>query len=658
MTSSRKISDSPLILAPAGSRDSFLAAVAADADAVYCGLKTFSARMEAKNFDPGEMARLIAFAHSRSVRVHLALNALIKTDEMASVLTLLDGLNRSSPPDAIIFQDLAMVEVVRSAGYQGEIHLSTLGNGSFPAGLKAIHRLGVDQVVVPRELSVDDIRRMGDACPPGLGLEVFIHGALCYAVSGRCYWSSYLGGRSGLRGRCVQPCRRLFSQGTPPGRHFSCMDFSLDVLVKVLRQIPQVKTWKIEGRKKGPHYVYYTVTAYRMLRDEGHDSGIKKAALDLLSRSLGRPATHYHFLPQRPYNPVEHGETGSGLYMGRTKGTGIRPFIVPRGSLLPGDVLRIGYEDSPGHRIHRMRQGIPARGRYQLSDGKGRPVPKGTPVFLVDRREAALVEKMTALEKALDATAMPELPASQKRLELLSRAPRRGRATELRVKRTPDRKRSGEDIGLWISADSPEKRQRRGDSRLWWVLPPVIWPEEEVALTRQIDKVMGEGGRCFLLNQPWQAAFFSDPSSVQLWAGPFCNISNPAAVSVLADMGFSGVVASPELEASQLLSFPKLSRLPMGVVLSGIWPLCLSRVVSSAIDVDTPFSSPRGEQAWVSRYGGTYWTFPNWRLDLTDKRRDLERAGFRLFLHLDEPVPPKVQLKRRPGIWNWEHGLL
>ncbi len=658
MTSSRKTSQLPLILAPAGSRDAFLAAVAADADAIYCGLKTFSARMEAKNFDPGDMTRLIAFAHSRGVRVHLAFNTLIKTGEINSALTLLDGLNRVSPPDALIFQDLAMIEVVRRAGYQGELHLSTLANGSFPMGLKALHRLGVDQVVVPRELSIDDIRQMGDACPSGLGLEVFIHGALCYAVSGRCYWSSYLGGRSGLRGRCVQPCRRLFSQGHPPGRHFSCMDFSLDVLVKVLRQIPQVKTWKIEGRKKGPHYVYYTVTAYRMLRDEGHDSGIKKAALDLLSRSLGRPATHYHFLPQRPYNPVEHSETGSGLYMGRTKGTAIRPFIAPRGALLPGDVLRIGYEDSPGHRIHRMRQGIPARGRYQLSAGKEKPLPKGTPVFLVDRREAALVEKMTALEKALDGTTVPELPAPGKKVQWVSRACRRGRTTALRVKRTLGRKGSGEDIGLWMSGAPSQERESRGHSRLWWVLPPVIWPEEEAALTRQIDKVIGAGSRRFLLNQPWQVAFFSDPSSVQLWAGPFCNIANPAAVNVLADMGFTGVVASPELEAPQLLSFPKVSRLPMGVVLSGIWPLCLSRVVSSAIDVGTPFSSPRGEQAWVSRYGGTYWTFPNWRLDLTENRRDLENAGFRLFLHLDEPVPRKVHLKRRPGIWNWEQGLL
>ena len=129
------------------------------------------------------------------------------------------------------------------------------------------------------------------ACPKDLKLETFIHGALCYGVSGRCYWSSYYGGKSGLRGRCVQPCRRLYTQGGESARFFSCSDLSVDVLVKVLMSIPEVTTWKIEGRKKGPHYVFYTVKAYQMLRDHGKDPKIKKDALAMLERGTG---AQYH----------------------------------------------------------------------------------------------------------------------------------------------------------------------------------------------------------------------------------------------------------------------------------------------------------------------------------------------------------------------------
>ncbi len=269
----------PRILAPAGNRASFLAALAAGADAIYCGLKHLSARMEAKNFTSPELAQLTRLAHERGVGVYIALNTMLTTRDLDQAARLVDALVKTVRPDALIIQDLGLIPLARQAGFEGEIHLSTLANVSFPAALPWLRdRLGVDQVVLPRELDIDEMRVLGEACPPGLGLEVFIHGALCYAVSGRCYWSSFLGGKSGLRGRCVQPCRRSYQQGETRRRMFACMDLGLDVLVKVLRTIPQIRTWKIEGRKKGAHYVYYTVSAYRMLRDEGHNPKTKRAS--------------------------------------------------------------------------------------------------------------------------------------------------------------------------------------------------------------------------------------------------------------------------------------------------------------------------------------------------------------------------------------------
>ena len=224
---------SPEILAPAGNRPSFLAALAAGADAVYCGLKHFSARMEADNFSVSELAGLSRLARSRKVRVYLALNTMIKPDEADKVGRLLDRLKRQVGPDAVIFSDPGLVDIARQVGLECELHLSTLGNFHLAPGMAVLRRLGVSRVVLPRELSIDEIRQM--AIPGGgVGLEVFVHGALCYGISGRCYWSSFLGGKSGLRGRCVQPCRRVYSYRGSKGYFFSCRDLGLDVLAKTL----------------------------------------------------------------------------------------------------------------------------------------------------------------------------------------------------------------------------------------------------------------------------------------------------------------------------------------------------------------------------------------------------------------------------------------
>ncbi|MCP4687943.1 MAG: U32 family peptidase, partial [Desulfobacterales bacterium] len=381
----------PEILSPAGNKSSFLAALAAGADAVYCGLREFSARMAAKNFTMEELESLTSLAHARGARVYVTLNTLVKPEDQDRLGRMVADLNRRVHPDALIIQDLAMVELARQVGFEGELHLSTLANVSFPAGLELVRTaLGVDRVVTPRELNIDELKAMAAACPEGLHLETFIHGALCYAVSGRCYWSSYFGGKSGLRGRCVQPCRRFYSQGKKKAKFFSCQDLNMDVLAKVLLTVDRIRAWKIEGRKKSPHYVYYTVTAYRIFRDHVGDPDMKRTALGYLSRALGRPGTHYFFLPQRPQNPVNPDiQTGSGLFLGKIRGGPKNPHLAPREALLPGDVLRLGYEDEKWHGVYKVKRALPRRGKLHLKPARGGGEAKGVPVFLTDRREKA-----------------------------------------------------------------------------------------------------------------------------------------------------------------------------------------------------------------------------------------------------------------------------
>jgi len=649
----------PAVLAPAGSRASFLAALAAGAEAIYCGLKSFSARMEAKNFTLGELAALTALAHAKGTRVFVTFNTLITSGELDEAGRLLGRLQREVQPDAVIVQDLAMAPLVRQTGFAGEVIWSTLANVTFPAALDLIRqRLAADTVVLPRELTIDEIKTMAAACPPGLGLEVFIHGALCYGVSGRCYWSSFLGGKSGLRGRCVQPCRRIYSQHPDGGRRlFSCQDLSLDVLVKVLRSIPQIRAWKIEGRKKSPHYVYYTVTAYRMLRDHPGDPQMKKSALELLARALGRPGTHYHFLSQRPQNPVNtQDSTGSGLLVGRIKGDRRNPFFNPHEELLPGDLLRIGYEDEPGHRIERIGRAVPKGGRQFFASSAG-SVPKGTPVFLIDRREKALDEQLKLLEAELP----PEKPAGPEPLVFRARLPKPARpphrAVEIRVGRQPAARDREDPIGLWLSPEAVRGLPDCGQSRAWWWLPPVIFPDEEPEYRSLLEIICNRGGRTFVVNAPWQVVLFGERRDLTLWAGPFCNLASPLALESAAVLGLAGAIVSPELGGDEYRMLPRHSPIPLGIVIGGDWPLCVARTAAPELALDTAFRSPKGEEAWVVKHGSLFWTYPNWRLDLRDRQEELRRAGYGLFVYLVEPVPEHITLKERPGVWNWQGGL-
>lgn len=651
----------PEILAPAGNRASFLSAVAAGADAVYCGLKQFSARMAAPNFTFEELAALTRLAHARGIKVYVAFNTLVKPEEMNRAETFLHRLKGDVDPDALIVQDLSLLELARKTGYEKEVHLSTLANVSFSEALHLVrHDLSADRAVLPRELNIDEIKMMAKACPDDLGLEVFVHGALCYGVSGRCYWSSYFGGKSGLRGRCVQPCRRRYRGEHGDERYFSCQDLSLDVLVKVLLQLPQIRAWKIEGRKKGPHYVYYTVSAYKMLRDEGSDPKKKRAALGLLDMALGRVSTHYGFLPQRPQNPIDLStQTGSGLLLGHIQGSKQQPYLVPREALMAGDVLRIGYEDDAWHVVRRMKRFVPARGRYQLKALSRDRRVKGAPVFLVDRQEGHLRDMLAELEQEL--VIGEPLKRYPKRMavppEKIRRPLKPRAAVDMQVNRTTVSKSGSGETGFWLSPESLAACRKKLAGKVWWWLPPVLWPGQAKALRELVGLAVGSGARRFVLNMPWQPALFENRGRMTLWAGPFCNITSGLAVSALQRLGFSGAIVSPELGEKDYLALPGQSALPLGIVLSANWPLCISRTLAEEFKEGMAFTSPKGETAWAAKYGQDYWLFPNWKVDLREKRELLAAAGYTVFVHLFEPVPKTVGIKKRPGLWNWKLGL-
>ena len=122
-------------------------------------------------------------------------------------------------------------------------------------------------------------------------------------------------------------------------------------------------------------------------------------------------------------------------------------------------------------------------------------------------------------------------------------------------------------------------------------------------------------------------------------------------------LGFSGVIVSPELGKQDYARLPEKSTLPLGIVISGNWPLCISRTVSEQMRIGASFVSLKGEHAWVSRYGPDLWVFPNWNIDLTEKKEMLHRYGYRVLVHMEEPLPKHLHPKKRPGKWNWDLGL-
>ncbi len=696
----------PEILAPAGDTPSFLAALAAGADAIYVGLKHFSARMQAENFSTSELSRLTELAHKHDARVYVAMNTMLKPTDMDSAYRLVARLDRDVAPDALIIQDPGLLYLARQAGYEGGLYLSTLANITHPAGLMAAKNMGANRVILPRELSIDEIRTMGEACPDGIELECFVHGALCYCVSGRCYWSSYMGGKSGLRGRCVQPCRRIYRQGgkavprpaqqeeghqkgqkgrfaaknarnTSPkqrqrtgkehsGRYFSCLDLSLDVLAKTLLEVPKLTSWKIEGRKKGPHYVYHVVTAYKMLRDNPGDSKARKMAEDFLEMALNRPTSRARFLPQKNTIPTApNDQTSSGLLIGKAQiDEQGQCFVKPYRELLPQDYLRIGVEDQTWHSTVSVSRRIPKAGTLALRVPKHKTPKVGTPVYLIDRREPELIQVLQQWQKNLQGCkGTPS--ASVNGAPYFPEAVRGGRQADMTLRANlpqgrETRSAKGGHMALWLSPKAQELSRTIVPRVAWW-LPPVIWPEEEKSIRRQLTHMCRAGAAHFVCNAPWQRELFEGLDQyieLNLMAGPFCNIANRAHLALLQDMGFNAALISPELPAEDVLALPAQSPLPLGFVLDGFWPVGIARFGLLGIKGNEPFVSPKGEVFWARNYGANVWLYPGWPLDFSEKRAELEQAGYSFFVHIHEHAPASLPEVRRHGLFNWEGELL
>ena len=270
------------LLAPAGSMDALRAAVQNGANAVYLGCGLFNARQSAKNFTTQTLTEAVKYCHIRGVAVHLTLNTLVSDRESKELIDLIRHA-ASTGVDAFIVQDLGVAELCRQIAPQVALHGSTQMTIHNLAGVQLCAAMGMSRVVLSRELSREEIRYICANSP--IEIEVFAHGALCMCYSGQCYMSSLIGGRSGNRGRCAQPCRQSYGYAHWEDKYpLSLKD---NCLIHYLQELTDmgVASIKLEGRMKKPEYVATVTATYRKALDEGVvTKGMEQALMTAFNR--------------------------------------------------------------------------------------------------------------------------------------------------------------------------------------------------------------------------------------------------------------------------------------------------------------------------------------------------------------------------------------
>jgi putative protease len=378
----------PELLAPAGDWEALRAAVANGADAVYFGLSNFNARHRATNFTLDELPRVLDYLHRRNVRGYVTVNTLIFSDELPEAARFVAAI-ADAGADAVIVQDLGLARLVRRLAPGLPVHGSTQMTLTEPHGIAFVRRLGIERVILARELSLEDIGRI--AGQTDMPLEVFVHGALCVAYSGQCLTSEALGGRSANRGQCAQACRLPYAMivdGRPRDLGdraylLSPQDLAAYDLVEPLVRLG-VCCFKIEGRLKSAQYVANTTQTYRAALTaalEGRSFALSRQGQLDLAQSFSRGLTH-GFLEGVNHQVLVQGRfpKSRGVRVGTVVGKTGHGVVVELAESAPG-LVKAGdgvvfdegrpEQDEQGGRVFVVRPAAGGKGRVELEFGRG-----------------------------------------------------------------------------------------------------------------------------------------------------------------------------------------------------------------------------------------------------------------------------------------------
>ena len=589
------------ILAPVGSEEMLRAAVYSGADAVYLGFAGFNARTGAGNFDAASLCEAVRFCHARGVRVHVAMNTTVYADELENLAAAVRAV-AASGADAVICQDMAVADLIRRIAPDLPRHASTQMSVHTLEGALKMAELGFSRVILARELSLKEIETIAKGC--GIETECFVHGALCMSMSGQCYMSAFLGGRSGNRGSCAGPCRLPFDANPlPEGRpgkahHLSLKDNSVIDQLDKLEAIG-VASAKIEGRLRTPEYVAAAVNACLAGRDGlAYDR-------DVLQNAFSRSGFTSGYLDGK-INGTMFG-TRSEAEAEQTRKTlpALRELYRRERSRVPVEMKlevspdgeKLTVTDLDGNRgiAYGETEPQPARNdpaealRRSLSKTGGTPFAAGEIQVEMDggpwylpgsavnelRREAldSLLKKREVLHPwkvepvtlpALTRRTWPPKPQLWARFETWDQVPREALGPQ-----GPARLM----LPIAEAAKVPEDLR----SKVILELPRAMFGAMEEDTIRRVGQVREQGFAGFEANN---IAHLRICQGLPVTGGIGLNITNPLAAQVYADWGLSALLVLPEVKDSEMMFIAPAHNgrpVPTGAMIYGHMPLMLTR---------------------------------------------------------------------------------
>lgn len=569
------------LLAPAGSMEAVAAAVQNGADAVYLGYGDFNARRNAKNFSQEEFAAAVSYCHVRGAKVYLTLNTLLTDRELPRAAEFAAQASQLGA-DAVLVQDMGVVRLLRQVAPDLPVHASTQMTLHNLDGVKMAAELGMTRAVLSRELSRDQIEYICQRSP--IEIEVFAHGALCMCYSGQCFLSSIIGGRSGNRGLCAQPCRLKYGWGDKADSNpLSLKDLSLAGHLRELRKMG-VACVKLEGRMKRPEYVAVVTGIYSRAIKEDREPTAEE--LEQLRAAFSRQGfTQGYYLDQQGPDMFgvreEEKEPRELFAMARNtyqSGEAQRVPVTFYAMIRPGEPTHVGVEDPQG-RVVTVEGQVPeaARTRALTAEAVETQLSRtgGTPYRCVKVR--SLVEEGLSLPlAALNALRREALDGLTRQREQL---PRRRQGEFHPGARYENRKeppaltisvRTAEQvtrellalgpamvyIPLEELAAHPEKAQAPAGTKIGVILPRVAWDREMDQVTDQLRQVKDLGITDALIGNLGMA-----PVAQKLGftlRGDFgLEVYNSQAVKEYKRLGFSSLTLSFELKFPQLRDISK-----------------------------------------------------------------------------------------------------
>ncbi len=554
----RRTTELPLLLAPAGGEEAFLAAVSAGADAIYLGGSAYNARAYAENFSEETLARCVKLAHAHGIKVHVTMNTLLTDRELPDALAWAGRLWRMGV-DALIVADMGLCTCMRACFPAFALHASTQMSIHSSAGAEEISDLGFEVVVTARELDRENLAAVIRRAPSLA--EGFVHGALCVSYSGQCLFSSVVGGRSGNRGECAQPCRLPFGHGYP----LSLKDMSLASHIPALIE-DGVACLKIEGRMKSPSYVWGVAKIYRRLLDE------RRAATEEEKATLARIFSR-------------DGHT-DGYYTGqRASMTGIRREEDKRDSqtaeetipppravsltaecrMMTGEPSMLTLTDPQGHRVcvYGETPSPAIRAPLTASSVTERLCKMGgTPYVLSPEKVTLTLDEglnlspaaINALRRAaVEALTDPNREEITPRMPVPPTHPFDGADTTALFMRGDVWDDLGEeDRRTFDVAFVPlrEYAHRQHKPKGVW-LPPVIFDSEEESILAMLSDARAAGATHALCGNPAQVKYARE-AGLTVIGDHRLNITNLYAADYWARHGVSDAVLSPELTPPQM----------------------------------------------------------------------------------------------------------